>query len=392
MNEYTFKLPTEIIVGQGTVNKLSDICLGFGKSLLFVYPVQIEHLALPCIKQLQNDGLNVTVFIQETPEPTINYINNATSTLQQQTYDVVIGFGGGSSIDLAKSLAISLTQCDEIWMYANLSDRPPLPILKPVLPIVAVPTTSGTGAEVTPYAVLTKTDTQQKGTIQEIDIFPKYAILDGELMIGMPLDLTASTGLDAFSHAFEATINISKASPMAELFGKEAMRRIINFLPKVIAEPSNSNYRQEMSYAATLGGMAIAHRGTTTAHAIAEPLGALTKIPHAYAVALATIPVLRHTINISPESIAKLWVEVCLRKSSGSAKEDAKLFVDFLEQFMFDLGIPNTVLKIIGQEKCDGLAEKLVDSILKFKFRPLKQHPVEFDRESLLLIVKKMIG
>jgi len=277
-------------------------------------------------------------------------------------------------------------------MYANLSDRPPLPILEPVLPTIAIPTTSGTGAEVTPYAVLTKSDTQQKGTIQEIDIFPRYAILDGKLTTEMPLNLTASTGLDAFSHAFEATINISKDSPMAELFGKEAMRRIIKFLPKVIADPSNSNLRQEMSFAATLGGMAISHRGTTTAHAIAEPLGALTKIPHAYAVALATIPVLRHTINTSPDSIANLWYEVCLNESSGNVTNDAKLFVDFLEQFIIDLGIPTKVVDIIGEEKCVGFADELVDSILKYKFRPLKQHPVEFDREGLLLIVNEMIS
>ncbi len=145
MSEFRYKLPTELIIGSGAITNLPEICSGYGKSLLFIYPVQVKHLAKPCIDKLTQDGFGVTALVQENPEPTITYINDVTLSLQQNNFDLVIGFGGGSSIDLAKSLAISLTQSDDIWMYANLSDRPPLPLLNPVLPIIAIPTTSGTG-------------------------------------------------------------------------------------------------------------------------------------------------------------------------------------------------------------------------------------------------------
>jgi len=391
IDAFGFKLPTEIIGEPGAAKSLADISNRFGEKPLFVYPLQLAELAGAYLQQLKDAGVAVVPFEQAEPEPTIEYIDGAADGLRGLGIDVVIGFGGGSAMDMAKALAIALTQKEGIWMYTNLSNRPPLPLEGDVLPVITVPTTSGTGSEVTPYAVLTKPDTQQKGTIQEPAIFPRVAVIDAELMTGMPASLTASTGMDAFAHALEATINISKHAPMAELFGKEAMKLIFANLKGAIDQPDNLDFRQNMALATALAGMAISHRGTTTTHAIAEPLGALTHIPHGLGVTISTVPVLRHTIEEAPAGLAQLWREVCSGQKLEDNAAEATAFVDQLEALIVAVGMNKTVENIIGKDNCQGLDERLIDSIMKFKFRPLKQHPVEFDANSLRPIVRDII-
>lgn len=389
---FGFFQPTKVFVEEGAARRLPELCAGYGARVLFVYPADLKAQAAGIIADLQAAKLVVTGWEQKDPEPTCDFIDAATADLRKlEGFEVVVGFGGGSAIDLAKAFAISLTQSEGIWMYANLSNRPPLPLLAPVLPVIALPTTSGTGSEVTPYAVLTKEDTQQKGTIQEPAIFPKVALVDPVLTASMPKNLTAATGMDAFAHALEATINISKVAPMAELFGIEAMKRVMKWLPVAYADGQNLEARQQMAFAATLAGMAISHRGTTTAHAIAEPLGALTHIPHGLGVTVSTVPVLRATIPHAPESLARLAKDVCGAEGFDSPTAAATHFVDALEGLIASVDLKKTVRDIIGDAASDGLAPRLIDSIMRFKFRPLKQHPVEFDAQTLKPIVDQII-
>ncbi|MCJ9430324.1 iron-containing alcohol dehydrogenase [Kordiimonas sp. A6E486] len=371
---------------------MADLCKLYGSKPLVVYSADLEAFANPVIADLEVAGLSPVRFAQKDPEPTCDFIDAATAELKAEAPDCVVGIGGGSAVDLAKAFAISLTQEAGIWMYANLSNRPPLPLKAPVLPVIAVPTTSGTGSEVTPYAVLTKTDTKQKGTVQEPAIFPKVALVDPVFTAGMPPALTASTGMDAFAHALEATINVSKVAPMAELFGIQAMKLILEWLPVAYEDGKNLEARQQMAFAASLAGMAISHRGTTTAHAIAEPLGALTHIPHGLGVAISTVPVLRHSLPAASASLARLWRDVMGGEALATEEAEAMAFVDALEALMTRVGLNKTVRDILGDEKCEGLRDLLVQNILEFKFRPLKQHPVEFDKAALETITADIIG
>ena len=257
--------------------------------------------------------------------------------------------------------------------------------------MIAIPTTSGTGAEVTPYAVLTKEDTFQKGTIQERAIFPRVAILDPEFMITLPTLFTASTGIDAFAHALEASINISKNSPAAETFGHSAMRIILKWLPIAVDEPENIKARMKMAWASCLSGMAIAHRGTTTAHSIAEPLGGLTHIQHGLGVSMSTLPVMRHTINKDPKCLARLN-SIVLGISLNNKRAAAENFLDKMEDMFNSVNLNKCVKDFLPNEKCKDLEQKLIDNILKFKFRPLLQHPIEFDGKSLKPIIHEIVN
>jgi len=389
---FGFFQPTQVFVEEGAASRLADLCKLYGSKPLVVYSADLEAFANPVIADLEVAGLSPVRFAQKDPEPTCDFIDAATAELKAEAPDCVVGIGGGSAVDLAKAFAISLTQEAGIWMYANLSNRPPLPLKAPVLPVIAVPTTSGTGSEVTPYAVLTKTDTKQKGTVQEPAIFPKVALVDPVFTAGMPPALTASTGMDAFAHALEATINVSKVAPMAELFGIQAMKLILEWLPIAYDDGANLEARQQMAFAASLAGMAISHRGTTTAHAIAEPLGALTHIPHGLGVAISTVPVLRHSLPAAAAAFARLWRDVMDGPALANGEAEAAAFVDALEALMTRVGLNKTVRDILGDEKCEGLRDLLVQNILEFKFRPLKQHPVEFDKAALETITADIIG
>jgi alcohol dehydrogenase class IV len=385
---YSFNLPTKILFGVDELQQLPDILASYGSRILFVCPQEIVAMAQTCINNLKTAGLDVTLLEQDVPEPSCQYIDRITAELKaHRSYNAIVGFGGGSAMDLAKALSISLTHEESIWLYANLSNRPPLPLQQITLPVVTVATTSGTGSEVTPYAVLTNTETCQKGTIQEPAIFPKVAILDASLLVNMPLALTASTAIDAFAHALEATINISKPAPMAELFGIKAMSIIARDLPAVLENLADIELRQNMAYASTLAGMAISHRGTTTTHAIAEPLGALTKIPHAVAVAMTTMPVMVQTVTAAETILSTLDRDVF-----GAAAGNAADFNRKLANLIRLAGLDKTLTDVLGTGLIDGLEDKLVDNVMRYKFRPLKQHPVEWGEDKIRAIVKDLIG
>ena len=173
---------------------------------------------------------------------------------------------------------------------------------------------------------------------------------------------------------------------MAELFGVQAMKIIADNLAAVLASPKDKDLRQHMAYASTLAGMAISHRGTTTTHAIAEPLGALTKMPHAVAVAVTTMPVMRHSEKHASAVLVRLDSEVF-----ASAQASAASFNKNLESLINLAGFNKPLSAMLADEQLLGLADELVDNVMRFKFRPLKQHPIEWGEEGVRNIVNDLI-
>ena len=309
-HNFQFKLPVSIHFGINSIEKLPETCKKIGSNVLLVTSRDISHLAEKVSITLENAKINFEVFYLESSEPDCTLIDSSAKSIAEKKIDCIVGIGGGSVLDMTKSLSIAITNPEPIWMYANLSYREPKPIIKKPISVISIPTTSGTGSEVTPYAVLTNSEKCQKGTIQQPEIFPKDAFIDPELLTTMPKELSASTGIDAFAHALESFINISKNSPISEFISIEAMKLIFTYLPKVMHEPENIEYRQKMAWASTLSGIAISHRGTTTAHAIAETLGGLIQIPHAHAVAITTYPVLKETLHYAKEQFAYIYEHI----------------------------------------------------------------------------------
>jgi alcohol dehydrogenase class IV len=259
-----------------------------------------------------------------------------------------------------------------------------------VLPVIAVPTTSGTGSEVTPYSVLMNVETRQKGTIQQQEICPRIAILDPELTKTQPPHLTAATGVDAFVQAVESFISISKFSPVAEWAAKEAIAIVYEALPRVYRNPSDLELRLAMAWASALSGIAISHRGTTAVHAIAEPLGAIAHIPHGDAVAMCALPVLQRTWPKAPERFAALCdLLEPAGHGSGNQLRKAERALELIRELFLKVDMMKKAKDFIGQGK---ISDALFEDVKKYKFRPLGQHPAQFGDEELLSIVRDIVG
>jgi alcohol dehydrogenase class IV len=388
---FDFSLPTRVYAGAGALGKMADACAQLGVNFLLVTAPELKAASYKVVADFAARGMHITMADLAPGEPACHELDAAAAKLRATKFDAVIGLGGGSAIDAAKALAIALTQPEPVWMYANLATRLPAPLTAKVLPVVAVPTTSGTGSEVTPYAVLGNEETQQKGTVQQPEVFPVMSFVDPALTLSMPKHLSAITGFDALAHAMEAFINRSKAAPVAEWAAQEAMRLIFEHLPRAVNQPDNLDARSAMSWASTVAGFAISHRGTTTAHAIAEPLGAITHLPHGFCVAAATVPVMELTWRAAPESFARMH-NVSGGHSHGSSAAKAEAFVERLRELLSSVALDAKALQAPLQKQGPKLADTVVSHILGYKFRPLKQHPVEFNEADLKLIVSRMIG
>ena len=381
--EFHFNLPTKVVLGQNVLETLPDHTNHLGRDILLVSSEDLKSYVDKAVSYFPGNEYTVESFLMDSTEPSTNLIDEKALQYKKNNFDCIIGLGGGSAIDMAKSLAISINNPEPIWNYANLSNRPPSTLKKIPISVIAIPTTAGTGSEVTPYAVLTKLDTQQKGTIQQSEIFPKVAIIDPTLHTSLPPHLTAYTGIDAFAHSFESFINISKKSPVSEMVAIESIRLIYNNLKKAVELPDDIEVRLNMAWASTLAGIAIAHRGTTTTHAIAEPLGALTKLPHGLTVVISTLPVIRRTWKHIEEKLNYLANLIFIGENNSTV--DAVFFIRRLEELFVKVGVAKPLKELFKIENnFEGL---LLENILKYKSRPLQQHPIVFEKDQLLEII-----
>ncbi len=387
--ELNFNLPVAVNFGSDALENIPKICKTFEEKILIVTSRELHHIEKQVLNVLTEHNIDYNIYYLEEPEPDCKKIDSDSKNLSNRKFDCLIGIGGGSVLDMTKSLSITLTNKEPIWEFANLSYRPPKIISKKTIPIIAIPTTSGTGSEVTPYAVLSNKEIKQKGTIQQPEIFPKMAIIIPEFMTSMPKKLTATTGIDAFAHALESLINISKQSPISELVSYEAMKIIFENLPKVIDQPNEIKFRRNMAWASTLAGIAIAHRGTTTTHAIAETLGGLIKIPHGEAVSISTIPVLTKTIPQQRVKFKEMFMNV-FPESVNDERDYSDEMLNRIISLITTVGMNKSLIDS-KEDIPEGFSKKIVNKMLDYKYRPLKQHPVIFDTESLNNIVSEIV-
>ena len=280
-------LPVKVIFGTGSIEKLGEETKQYGSRVLLVTRPWSKEEAPHFEKAkaiLEAAGLYVVVYDKVVPNPTTTTINEASEIVKAEKLDVVVGVGGGSTIDTAKAVAVGATHEGEAWDYVysetKTADK------NKTLPIIAVTTTSGTGSHVTKYAVFSNPDVKVKSTIVNEAVFPRVAIVDPDLLTSMDAFVTATTGFDAFAHAFESYTNVN-ANRFMDTLMVEAMDIILNNLRKAVAEPENKEVRALMAYADTLAGMGIANVGTTLPHSIGQPIsGKCPWVSHGQSLAL----------------------------------------------------------------------------------------------------------
>ena len=265
MISFEFATATRIIFGAGRAKDLGGIVAEFGKRALFVQP----EPALPCATTALADGVAFGV----SGEPTVALVREGTELAQREGCDVVVGFGGGSVIDTAKAIASLLANGGDPLDYVEVVGKGKT-ISKPSAPFIAVPTTAGTGAEVTRNAVLGSPEHKVKVSMRSAHMLARVALVDPLLTLGLPPAVTASTGLDALTQVIEPFVSC-KANPMTDAICREGMRRAARSLRRAYENGSDVAAREDMSVTSLFGGLALANAGLGAVHGFAAPIGGM---------------------------------------------------------------------------------------------------------------------
>lgn len=286
MKAFEFFQDTKLIFGAGKVEEVGATVASLGKSCLIVSTRSNGGLAkvYDRIKTiLKKSNIEVHHFDGVIPNPTTELISRGAELAKAAKVEVILGVGGGSSMDAAKAIAVEATHEGGAWDYLFYKKTP----TSKTLPIVAVGTTSGSGSQVTQVAVLTNAEERDKSALYHPILFPRVSIIDPELMLTLPASITAATGFDVFCHAFESLLHPNRGA-YVELIAKTAIQIVAEVLPQVLKEPHSVEKRSKMAWADTLAGLAIANAGVALPHGIGMAIGGM--YPHvAHGQALAII-------------------------------------------------------------------------------------------------------
>ena len=389
MRQFEFFSPIHLSFGCRSISKLPDKVKPLGKKCMLFAMLELKEAGIldDVLKILEPTGVEVQVCTNVQPDPICSHIDSAIKEYREFSPDFVIALGGGSVMDMAKSFAIGMLNDLPIWSFVNLPGRPGKPITNGVLPIIAIPTTAGTGAEMTPYAVITNPDTKQKATIMEYDIYPKHSIVDPELTTSLPPFVTACTAFDAFAHAFESYISASNRSLFTEMLTLESMSHNFHALDKVLADPKDITARSSMAWSAVLAGIAISHTATGIPHTMGQSLGARVKIPHAASVSIFTLPVIKRTFSSDIAKFEKLAGVLSPEGISGlPSLKKAEKVIDLIESYLTKVGLTK---KISDYECPSDILDLLLNDIYTYGSRSLERNPKKFDKHEIRQILKE---
>lgn len=305
MKTFTYFQPTDIRFGRGMINEVGKIVSSYGKRCLIV-TVPAENIFGPLFNRikasLKEAGVDYAHFDGVIPNPTTDCVTAGANIAKEFHAEVVLGVGGGSSMDTAKAIAVEATHPGTAWDYLFFKTPP----TAKTLPIIAVSTTSGTGSQVTQVAVMTETKTKTKSAIYNSIVYPRVAIVDPDLMQSLPKHITASTGFDAFCHAFESYLHPA-ASAYTDLLALDAISLVAEYLPKVLEDGSNMEGREAMAWADTLAGLCIANAGVTLPHGIGMAIsGHCPQIMHGESLAVTYPEFTRFTYSYAMPKFAAM--------------------------------------------------------------------------------------
>ena len=275
-------------------------------------------------------------------EPTLDLVRGGVRSAREQNCDLVISFGGGSVIDAGKAVAALLANDGDVTGYLEvIGDGKPL--LRPSVPFIAIPTTAGTGAEVTKNAVLASQEHRVKASLRSPFMLPRLAVVDPELTLDLPPSLTASTGLDALTQLIEPFVSL-RANAMTDIFCAEGIRLASGALPRAFRDGHNREARADMSLASLLGGLALANAGLGVVHGFAAPVGGMFPAPHG-AVCAALLAGgmdvnIRALRSRAPQSETLLRYETVARLLTGKSSAAAEDGVRWVQETCANLGIP----------------------------------------------------
>jgi len=350
-----FRTTRRILFGLGAVEKISpEAQLLKAKKILIITDTGVIQAGLleGIEKSLRSVGLPFAIFDGVEPDPRIEVVEKSVEKAKKEGIDLIIGFGGGSSLDIAKVTSIMITNTGKIDSFFGIDLVP-----NPGVPVILIPTTAGTGSEVTPIAILSDTKEKLKKGIVSAYLFPEVAIVDPKLTVGLPPSVTAFTGMDALTHAIESYYSIN-ATDLSDLLAFRAMELLSKNITMAFAHGENLVARSNVMEGSLLAGIAFANAGVGAVHAFAYPLGGEFHLAHGLTNTLMLPYVMRYNIMGCPSKFAHMAKAFGEKVEGISELVGAEIAVRFVERLSDDLRVPRRLRDVgIPEDAIPRLAE-----------------------------------
>lgn len=378
---FDFAAPARILFGVGTLRHAGPMARNLGRRALVVTgrtPVR----AAPLLDLLREERIATEVF-SVGGEPTTDVVRAGTARAVAHGADLVVGFGGGSPLDTAKAIAALVANGGDPLDYLEVVGRGQA-LAKAALPILAIPTTAGTGSEVTRNAVLASPEHKVKASLRNVTMIPRVAIVDPELTYGMPAATTASTGLDALTQLIEP-FTCNRANPLVDGFCRDGIARVARSLRRAWTDGRDTAAREDMALASLYGGLALANAGLGVVHGFAGVVGGAFAVPHG-AVCAALLP---HAMAVNrvalraraPDHPVLARYDEIARRLTGRADAQAADGVEWVRELARDLGVPSLGACGVARADVPALVEKAAVA------SGTKANPIELDRDELAEIL-----
>lgn len=363
-SSFQFTANINLRMGSGAALRLAQelASLGVSKPFLVVDPgVRKAGVVDAILERLAADGVQHVVYSDIEPNPRDTTIHHAFDAASAAGCDGVVGIGGGSAIDAAKGVAVLLTNGGNIGDYDGTNK-----IEKDLPPIVAIPTTAGTGSEVTANSALTRSADHYKMSLRSPRLLPRLAILDPALLGSLPHYVAATSGMDALTHAVEGYLSV-RASPMSDFFALRAIEVIAENLRPFVANPKNSHAASNMLMGSMLAGLVISNTGTGNDHALARALGGLCDVAHGVATALLLPRVVAFNAIARPDRVRDIAAAMGL-PVEGTVSDIAGRLVGELETMLDELKVPRRLRDI-------GVDEEMIPALVEVGLRNVGPNP-----------------
>ncbi|KHF39564.1 iron-containing alcohol dehydrogenase [Halalkalibacter okhensis] len=353
---FRYEIPTAIEFGNGAINSLPEHVreLG-GRKVLIVCDQGVLHAGVVAKLEepLKSNQIPYEIFSEIEADPAIDSVDKGLKLGKEEECDVVVGVGGGSSLDTAKAIGLMLNNPGHIRDYVGINMVP-----NPSVPVIAVPTTAGTGSEITIWSVLSDKEAKVKLSVGSVYNCPNVAIADAELTTSLPPHITAATGMDALTHALESYVN-KATQPISEGLSVQAMKMISEHLRMAVVQGENLEARSNMLLASLIAAMAFNSTRLGLAHALAIPLGAHFKIPHGTVNAILLPEVMQFNVIGNPKKFAEIASIFGVDTYSLTEREAAEKSVEAIRQLKDDIGIHQTLSDFgVKEEHLDFIVEE----------------------------------
>ena len=358
MNSFSFTIPQNIVVGAGSLKRLPELAKNLKKSKAYIISgPHLEKIGMvdKCREALKAAGIESDAFTQTEGNPSTDTVAKAAEGFKSSNADFIVAFGGGSPLDVAKAVAVIASYGGNITDYEGGGKVP-----GPVVPMIAIPTTAGTGSEVTAFSVITDHSRNYKLTVVSNYLLPAYAILDPELITTVPKNTAAACGIDAMVHALEAFIS-KAASPFSDLFAKEALRLIGTSIRDYVWDRSNLAACEAMLTGSLFAGIAFSHARLGDVHAMSHPVSAYFDVAHGVANAVLLPTIVDYNMTYASEKYKYIYDCICEKPLDDDSFTPEMLAAE-IRVLNDELGIPSS-LSEVGVDS--SLFDKMADDAMK---------------------------